>query len=346
MVIRTLTVTVGIALALAGCRQEPSDEQVKQQIMQQLQQGVDQWQQQQQAQQQAMQQAQQAQQAAQQAQQAAAAPAVGGRAGLQLVATGTGPLRQLRYAFEPGDLGRLRVDVGLTGTNPSGRGPRKIVMPTLRFVLALAGQTLPDGTYRVDFSTADVDVLPRKGAIKPLIQHLKPSMEKARPFAGSVVIDDRGQVRQTSIPVMLGARREIKQPFDLLTGVVRQLAAPLPAEPVGTGASWTVSRGITTFELTAQEQVTYTLEELTDQGGRLGFAVTRSASAQPWTAASGAPTQVTAYSYSATGTRDFSLASPVPTVKMSSKSSRTVLSGGGQPKAMPIEIEVDVGPSR
>jgi hypothetical protein len=170
-------------------------------------------------------------------------------------------------------------------------------------------------------------------------------MEKARPFAGSVVIDDRGLVRQTSIPVLLGARREIKQPYDLLLGVVRQLAAPLPAEPVGTGASWTVSRGITTFELTAQEQVTYTLEELADQGGRLSFSVSRTASAQPWTAPGQAPIQVTAYSYSASGTRDFTFASPVPTVKMSSQSSRTLQSAGGQPQVMPVENEVDVGPT-
>jgi len=267
--------------------------------------------------------------------------------GLKLVAPGAGAKRQLRYAFEPGDLGQVTIDVDLQMPNPSGRGPKALVMPTLRFVLALTGEKLPDGNYKVSFTTADVDVLPRQGAIPQLSAHLKPSMEKARPFAGSVVLDDRGIPRQVNVPVVTAAQREIKQPYDLLIAVTRQLVPPLPAEPVGTGASWTLSRSIQTFELKAQEQVTYTLQEVAAQGGRLSLEVTRSADAQAWTAPARVSGQVVAYSYSATGTRDFSFSSPVPVVRMSSKSSRTLqTSGGGQPQEMPIEVELRVGPTK
>jgi len=267
--------------------------------------------------------------------------------GLKLVAAGAGPTRELRYAFEPGELGQVTIDVNLSMPNPSGRGPKALVMPTLRFVLALEGETLPDGGYRVSFKTTDVDVLARKGAIEQLTEHLRPSMQKAKSFAGSVELDDRGIARQVDVPEAPDAQREIKQPFDLLLGVVRQLVPPLPVEPVGGGASWTVSRTIKTFELSTDEQVTYTLKKITKQGGRLDLAVVRSADAQPWTAPTRNAGQVVAYSYTATGTRDFDFSSPVPVVQMSSKSSRTLKSaGGGQPQEMPIEVDLTVGPSK
>jgi hypothetical protein len=195
-----------------------------------------------------------------------------------LLDAGEAPHRPLRYAFAPGRVevpaaGTLTATYATAGTTTSGepladRGPTTVAAPSEVTIVDLD----EDGTatVRVDHRGGQVT---EPGGLDP--EELR-AVEHALDGLGEVWatyrIDDRGFVTPVAEDGPDPARRWAGSDVTALARRVPAFVQPLPAEPVGVGASWTVTRP-TEIAGVLVEQTT-TVELLERDGDLLELLVT------------------------------------------------------------------------
>ena len=313
-------------ILLAGCTPRKKDDEIKNKVAEDLKQGVKDWQKEQ-------------EHLKKQQEMMAQKPLSIGDAEIKLVEKGKSPLKPIRYSFAPGDYGTLQVDVGLTTKIPRDEKMVDFNLPFFRFLLSVKGEKDAEkNAYRVDFKYAGGDVFAENEVPPGLIEHMRPELKSLEGLSGSVWIDDRGLTKEARIPLPPRARLRLKQTFDLLLALLQQTVVPVPEEAIGTGAIWTVSRTIMTFEAEVQQTVTYELIGITDNSASFDVKVVRTAEPQPCAAPMRTPANLKDYAYKALGSRTVSLASPMPVITMKSESTRTMVAESAP--GVPMKLDV------
>jgi hypothetical protein len=165
-----------------------------------------------------------------------------------LLDAGEPPHRPLRYAFAPGQVevpavGTLTATYATTGTTVGGqpladRGPTTVAAPSEVTVVDLD----EDGTatVRVDHRSGRIT---DPGGLDPderrTVEQALDGLEEVR---ATYRIDDRGFVTPVAEEGPDPALRWAGSDVTALARRVPAFVQPLPAEPVGVGASWTVTR--------------------------------------------------------------------------------------------------------
>jgi len=299
-------------ILIAGCTPQRKDEEIKSRIAENLKDGVKDWQK------------EQKHLKNQQKMMAEKTLSIGD-AEIKLVKNGKSPLKPIRYTFVPGDHGTLKVDVGLTTKIPRDEKMVDFNLPFFRFLLSVKGEKdAEQNAYRVDFKYTGGDIFAENQVPPGLIEHMRPELKSLEGLSGSVWIDERGITTRARIPLPPRARLRLKQTFDLLLALLYQTVVPVPKEPVGTGATWRVSRTIMTFEAEVQQTVTYELTGITNNSASFNVKIIRTAEPQPCAAPMKTPANLKDYAYKAEGSRTVSLSSPMPFISMKSESTRTM----------------------
>jgi hypothetical protein len=165
-----------------------------------------------------------------------------------LLDAGEAPHRPLRYAFAPGRVevsaaGTLTATYATTGTTTGGqpladRGPTTVAAPSEVTVVDLD----EDGTatVRVDHGGGHIT---DPGGLDPeerrTVEQALDGLEEVR---ATYRIDDRGFVTPVAEEGPEPALRWAGSDVTALARRVPAFVQPLPAEPVGVGATWTVTR--------------------------------------------------------------------------------------------------------
>ena len=183
---------------------------------------------------------------------------------VQLLEAGAEPRSVLRYRLEPGHTERIRVTssylqrTGRKGAGRSADEDRTIALELEATVEGAAGV----GTRRWSFRIVDASI-ERAGSARLSRADLELTVGELEGKGGFAITTDRGLPHTLSLRLPRMPDLTTQYLADALTRELHNLAVPLPLEPVGVGARWTVtdfveSRGVrtdrsSTFELTALE---------------------------------------------------------------------------------------------
>ncbi len=200
---------------------------------------------------------------------------------IKLVKPGKKPRRALRWSPPPGEKERLtmRVDTELEAVVAmlnAQAAPR-----SLRFELTVqSSQAVRDGTQEFAFTVDEARLLGAKKLPDRARKALQEATATLRGLQGSYLVDALGTVEKVVINLPSDASRDLWGIAWDLEWALRHLALPFPEEPIGTGARWTIDRGVKHGVIQATEASTFKITKLKKQLVTLKTKVQQTASPQ------------------------------------------------------------------
>ena len=155
--------------------------------------------------------------------------------GIVLVNPGTEPRRLLRYWVAKGTRSLIEMEMDLDVDAGGQGGP----LPTLTLVSEIVADDMtPDGLMKVRTTMLEVAARDRQGAIMPAAP-MTENMQAMRGFSITGTLSARGTLHDVALdthgtklpPALADQLGNLRRGFE-------QTIMPLPAEPVGVGASW------------------------------------------------------------------------------------------------------------
>jgi hypothetical protein len=188
---------------------------------------------------------------------------------VKLLEAGAAPRHKLRLHPKAGDKQtadltfRIAIDTQAAG-GPGG--PMK--MPPMKVALQLTVKSVSsDGRVAYDLLISDAGVGDDPDAMPQLVDQIKSSMAGLKGISGTGVVTDRGFNRGVEMNTPPGADAQLHQALEQAKEAVSRMAAPLPEEPVGAGASWRFDQPIKSQGMTINQTITYQL--VSQEGDRL-----------------------------------------------------------------------------
>jgi hypothetical protein len=165
-----------------------------------------------------------------------------------LLDTGEAPHRPLRYAFAPGRVevpaaGTLTATYAIAGATAGGepmpdRAPTTIAAPSEVTITELDA----DGTATISVDHRAGRVTDPGGLDGEELRTVEQALDRLEEVRATYRIDDRGFVTPVEVEAPDPAPRWGGADVTALAHRVPAFVPPLPAEPVGVGATWTVTR--------------------------------------------------------------------------------------------------------
>ncbi len=150
-------------------------------------------------------------------------------------------------------------------------------MPIVRTTTMAENKKLsPDGTLRYEFKLSAAEVLPDSKGHAPMVSAMDGEMKKLIGLSGYAVVNNRGIIKDASV-TFPSAAGQLVEP---LVNEISRLAMPLPEEPVGVGAKWEVRMPVKMGPLNSSQVVTYTVNEIKGDTGKIAVALELTAPAQ------------------------------------------------------------------
>ncbi len=220
--------------------------------------------------------------------------------------------------------------------------------PTLKLPVArlttelVLGDETGAGERHGELGFVDWMVLEEPGQIVAVARSLRASFPLLADVRGYLLFDERGVVREGDfdVPAALERSRELKGVLDGLREAFPQLTVPLPEEPVGVGARWSVATTVRRPDGTSIDQTKrYTLEAREGDELTLRFEITQTAGPQ---ATRGAGVRLESLAATGEGRVRVRLDEMFPrSLKMTQKTELR-MSAGGSPFALGMDVELGV----
>lgn len=213
---------------------------------------------------------------------ASAGPGPGPRSSVKLLEPGHEPRRTLRYAWHVDRKEQMAVVLRTTVSTEAGGERRDLPLPPLRVLVAIDPQaTSPDGDMRfswhVTAARADADA----GAPEEVAQGWSAQIAPVEHLSGAGVVTSRGLTRGVTLdPGTAGDAGPDAEMVVQVLQMLRDVAAPLPEEPVGKGGRWQKLTSLDAKNGHATETDTFTLTDLQGDQGALDDVVAQTASPQ------------------------------------------------------------------
>lgn len=211
---------------------------------------------------------------------------------VRLLDPGRPPLRALRYAFHPDQAERMDVELRTRVSADAGGKHQEVPLAPLELTIALGPRSVsPDGDLTFAWHVVSAaTVTPDASAPDPVAEGWSAQLVPVQHLSGTASITSRGLSRGVSIDA--GSAGEAGPQAEMVVQVVqmiRDVAAPLPEEPVGKGARWQRIATLDGRNGHATQTDTYTLVDLQPNGGSLDDVLAQTASPQALPSPAGAP---------------------------------------------------------
>ncbi|MCB9752588.1 MAG: hypothetical protein H6713_21755 [Myxococcales bacterium] len=235
-------------------------------------------------------------------------------------------------------------------------GPLSLKLPRTRTTMRITmGGEAEGGARHGEVELLDALVLEEPGQIATAARALRQQLPRLKGARGYLLIDARGVVREAEVELpdaLAGeeASRELRGTIEGLRETLSQLTVPLPDEPIGEGARWSVSAprsrkdGISLLHTAICQLRSRRGDEL-----ELAFEVVQSAEPQPITAPAelaGARVELVSYAAEGTGRMRLELDELFPQwVEMALKSELELRAQGGGP-SLTIGLDIELQATR
>jgi len=264
---------------------------------------------------------------------------------VRLLDHGTEPLRPLRYAWHSDRKELMTAELRTTVSMVDADVHQDTQMPPLHVVIAIDPQSVtPDGdlrfTWRVLRASADRDA---GSASAQVAEAWRQQIAPLEHLSGSAVVGPDGLSKGVTVDPESHAAPDAEMVAQVLQ-MLRDYVAPLPAEPVGTGAKWQRATTLRAKNGNATQTDTYTLSELHGDKGKLDDVVAQTASPQLLPSAGGPgsvppPERVDSLLTSGTETLAFDLGRIVSQAKFDGT---TAMSLSSQSRALSMVMHVGI----
>ncbi len=223
------------------------------------------------------------------------------RTAVKLLDPGREPRRALRYAWHLDRHELMAIELR-TSISVEGAGSRATTpLAPLEITIAIDPQSVSSaGELRFAWRVASADV--GAGALDAstppeMMQGWAAQLAPVAHLAGTAIVSSRGLSRGLTLdPASAGDAGLDQEMVAQVLQMVRDAAAPLPEEPVGTGARWQKATTLDARNAHALQNDTYTLVDLQDDRGQLADVFAQTATPQtakaPPGASQGTPPQM------------------------------------------------------
>lgn len=276
-------------------------------------------------------------------------PASGTAPTVVLLEPGKNPRAPLRYSLPASFKKKMGMTMGMGMDMVISGQSVNMRLPPMRIEMSLSviGK-VGDREARCKFEVTRADLLP--GGDKKL-EGMRPqlvaSLKKMVGTSGTMIMDDRGVVRDMQLSLPADLDPQTRQAMESTGQAMSQLSSPLPEEPVGVGARWQVDQLIETNGLKLKQKAVFQLVSIKGKKGKVKTTITQTADPQvanlPGLPA-GFKADLLSHSGAGSGAGDLDLAQLVPasfTIGVKTDTSMKV-SGGGQEQSMQMKVDTTV----
>jgi hypothetical protein len=272
----------------------------------------------------------------------------GAKMTVKLLDAGAQPRTALRYKFQANRTEKMVMEMSMAMAMEIGdqKGPETQV-PATRMTMTIDSKKVsPEGDLHYEFELEQVEVLPKPDANPAMVNAMKQQMSSMQGLSGSATVTSRGFTKDVEIKPLPGIDPQIRQFMDNMKQSMNQMSAPLPEEPVGTGARWQVTMPVETPAMKLTQIATYTLSEI--QGDKVKFDVAIKQSTPPQHidtpgTAPGVKSSLESINSSGTGTVELQMTNLVPTSNIN-MTTTSVTSANNQRIKTRMRIEMKIHP--
>ena len=187
-----------------------------------------------------------------------------------LVNPGAEPRQALRYDYKPGTTGSLQVktdsDMGMGMTDPATGQLMElmnIIMPSILFDIEMAAEGVDaENNATLVSKVSAVGVEARPGSMPELIDTLTQQLAFIMGMSTRATLSPTGRLIEQTITPPSTISAELAEAMKMAEQATQTVTLPLPEEPVGLGATWTVMNVTQANALEVFVTQTATLESL------------------------------------------------------------------------------------
>ena len=200
---------------------------------------------------------------------------------VKLLDSGAQPRKALRYKFQAGRSETMVMETSTSMAMEMGeqKQPETKMPPTQMTMTIESKEVSPQGDMRYEFKMEKADVLADPNANPMMVNAMKQSMNSLVGMSGWATVTPRGFTTDAEIKMPDGIDPQMGQAMGNMRQSMKQMSAPLPAEPVGKGARWQVTMPFETIGMKITQIATYELLEV--RGDKVKFDVAIEQSAEP-----------------------------------------------------------------
>jgi hypothetical protein len=256
-------------------------------------------------------------------------PAIGAQPIVTLQSTGAEPRRALRYVFTKGQQENMSLDTSMGMTmDMAGMSMPAIQLPTMHMVAkASVTDVSPTGDASLAISFTDVSLVNDPNADPTLAGMLQAGLADVKSLASTSVVSTRGFIKESKMDLSHLTNPQMAQMVGAMSSSMNSMAMPMPEEPVGVGAKWTVRQALPSSGLSVFQDVQVEITAVDAQSCTLAIKTSQIAPPQP-VQNPGLPAGVQAtldhFEGSGSGTMAVHFSSIVPTSSMTAKNSTTM----------------------
>jgi len=271
-------------------------------------------------------------------------PAVAADPEVKLLDPGTGKKAELRLAPTKGDklATVMTMDMAMEISAGGQTMPTQAV-PQMVFGIDMEVNEVRADEFTFTFKYTKADIVETATTDPAVAQGMRGVINELQGLEGHSTMTKRGFVRDGSFVPAEGAGPAIQEMAANMEKQLGQLAAPLPAEPVGVGAKWQVDSVVTDKGMSVNQSAVYTLEKLEGSKIQLAVTITQDAKDQTVSTPQG-DAKLSSLSTKGTGTSSLDLTMLLPTEATSDTVSDVSMSMdmGGTPIPMDMTTKIDM----
>ncbi len=270
---------------------------------------------------------------------------------VELTNPGAEPRRQLRYRLVEGaeDVMNMQIDLAIETTADGVPLPVPETPPVvMQMRLAITELKGPkEARYR--FALESVEVEDDPASTPGAGAHMRQALAGAAGMSGHAMVDDRGFNWDAQINPPEQLTPEIQHMMESASRGMDQVSAPLPEQPVGVGATWSLTQDIEQGGVKLTQVTHFELIELDDDTGTLRTRTTQEAPSQALALAGMPPGSAELAGFKSTGSGriHFDLNRLVPRSTLAMRSEYEVrMQAEGEPSSVStvIEMRIEVAP--
>lgn len=260
---------------------------------------------------------------------------------IKLVDAGKGAKKPLRFTAKPGMKRSLvtTMSMGMAMQMGGNAAPMQRIPPIQMVVDIKVTDVAANGDIRYEFVLQQPKVLAAKNTPPMVVDAMKEASKGMAGLTGYAVVTNRGFTREADIAVPATANQQTRQLVDSLKQSMTQIAAPVPEEAVGVGATWETSTKITQNGLSIVQSAMNKLTSLKGNKATLAITLTQNATPQKITTG-GMTVDLESYAATGSGNTQLDLAALVPTSAKMKMNSDMKMSSGGQKIGMKLDLEM------
>jgi hypothetical protein len=263
---------------------------------------------------------------------------------VKLLEQGASPRQELRVVPAKGSkqssLMTMKIDQTMI---MSGRKLPTTPTPAIQFAIdVVITDVATNGDVTMNYEYPKFEIIDESNKPSPAKAMMATMLKSMEGLSGSATISNRGFTRKSEMTLPPDVEPRIKAVMSSMNESMSRMSSPLPEEPVGGGAKWSVTQLIESNGMKIKQTSVHTLKEINGSVVDIAIEVTQTADAQEIKAPGmppGVTTKLLSLESTGEGIMQFqgTVLFPVSTLKFESKMGMETIAGG---QTIPMQVEM------